>query len=96
MKVRPGELHFRAGIGRTCSAATRIDGIGKEKDLEYFWGSVKLMLIVYGLAAFIAMLVAWVIKLIFAGIRRQRDSAAAKAPPAVDSKPAGSASGKAI
>ena len=54
------------------------------------------MLMVYGLAAFIAMLVAWVIKLIFAGIRRQRDSAAAKAPPAVDSKPAGSASGKAI
>ena len=66
--------------------------------MEYFWGSVKLMLIVYGLAAFIAMLVAWVIKLIFAGIRRQRDSAAAKidAAAALDSKPANSASGKTV
>lgn len=66
--------------------------------MEYFWGSVKLMLIVYGLAAFIAMLVAWVIRLIFAGIRRQRDSAAAKieTSPTVDAKRAGNASGKAI
>ena len=65
--------------------------------MEYFWGSVKLMLIVYGLAAFIAMLVAWVIKLIFAGIRRQRVSAAAKIDASVtpEAKPAGSASGKA-
>lgn len=37
-------------------------------------GSVKLMLIVYGLAAFIAMAVAWVIKLVDAGIRRQSAS----------------------
>ena len=64
--------------------------------MEYFWGSVKLMLIVYGLAAFIAMLVAWVIKLIFAGIRRQRDSVAATPAPAGDSTPAGSPSGKAV
>ena len=66
--------------------------------MEYFWGSVKLMLIVYGLAAFIAMLVAWIIKLIFAGIRRQRVSAAAKidASAALGSKPAGSASGKSV
>lgn len=56
------------------------------------------MLIVYGLAAFIAMLVAWAINLIFAGIRRQRVSAAAKIDSAValDSKPAGSGSGKAV
>ena len=60
--------------------------------MEYFWGSVKLMLIVYGLAAFIAMLVAWVITLIFAGIRRQRVSAAAKT--AADAKPAAGAGGK--
>ena len=40
--------------------------------MEYFLGSVKLMLIVYALAAFISMLVAWIIKLIFSGIRRQR------------------------
>ena len=55
--------------------------------MEYFLGSVKLMLIVYALAAFISMLVAWVIKLIFAGIRRRNT---AEAPP----KPAGSAPGK--
>jgi len=40
--------------------------------LEYFMGSVKLMLLVYGLSALISMLVAWVIKLIFAGVRRRR------------------------
>ena len=83
---------LRAAGGRTASAATRIGSIGEEKDLEYFWGSVKLMLIVYGLAAFIAMLVAWVITLIFAGIRRQRVSAAAKT--AADAKPAAGAGGK--
>ena len=55
-----------------------IGNIGEEQEVEYFWGSVKLMLIVYGLAAFIAMLVAWIIKLIFAGIRRQRVAAEAK------------------
>ena len=42
--------------------------------LEYFMGSVKLMLIVYGLAAFISMAVAWIIKLVDAGIRRQSAS----------------------
>lgn len=66
--------------------------------MEYFWGSVKLMLIVYGLAAFIAMLVAWVIKLIFAGIRRQRVSAATKVDALAPSeaKPPGSATGKVV
>lgn len=50
--------------------------------MEYFWGSVKLMLIVYALAAFISFMVAWIIKLIFAGIQMQKDRAAApgKAP----------------
>lgn len=52
--------------------------------MEYFLGSVKLMLIVYALAAFIAMLVAWIIKLVFAGIRSRRT---AEPPP----KPAGAA-----
>jgi len=65
--------------------------------LEYFLGSVKIMLIVYGLSAFIAMLVAGIIKLIFAGIRRQRVSAAAKVDAAVNSSsmPANSEPGKA-
>ena len=47
--------------------------------MEYFLGSVKLMLIVYALAAVIAIGVAWIIKLIFAAIRRQRVPAAAPA-----------------
>ena len=54
--------------------------------MEYFLGSVKLMLIVYALAAVISMLAAWVIKLIFAGIRRQR---AAEGPATASSQPAG-------
>lgn len=56
------------------------------------------MLIVYGLAAFISMLVAWVIKLIFAGIRKQKASATAKADAlaAISAKPAGSEAGKAV
>ena len=65
--------------------------------MEYFFGSVKLMLIVYGLAAFIAMLVAWIITLIFAGIRRQGTAAGAPiagAPPGTPPKPAGGDPGK--
>ena len=55
--------------------------------MDYFWGSVKLMLIVWGLAAFISFLVAWIIKLIFAVIRRKGSAShaaagAAAAPPA--------------
>ena len=65
--------------------------------MEYFLGSVKIMLIVYGLSAFIAMLVAGIIKLIFAGIRRQRVSAAANVVAAVNPspKPASAEPGKA-
>jgi hypothetical protein len=37
--------------------------------VDYFLGSVKLMLIIYALAAVISMLTAWVIKLLFAAIR---------------------------
>lgn len=39
--------------------------------MEYFLGSVKLMLVVYALAAFIAMAVAWIIKFVDARIRKQ-------------------------
>jgi len=57
--------------------------------LDYFLGSVKLMLIVYGLSAFIAMAVAWLIKLLFVVIRRR--STAAMPPPPTQ---AGAAPGK--
>lgn len=59
--------------------------------MEYFLGSVKLMLIVYALSAFIAMAVAWLIKLIFVVIRRRSAAElAAAAPP----EQAGAAPGK--
>jgi len=45
--------------------------------MDYFLGSVKLMLIVYALAGVISMLTAWVIKLIFAAIRSKAAPAAA-------------------
>lgn len=47
--------------------------------MDYFLGSVKLMLIVYALSAFIAMAVAWLIKLLFVIVRRR--STAATPPP---------------
>jgi hypothetical protein len=40
--------------------------------MEYFWGSVKLMLVVYALGAVISFLVAWIIRLIFSGIKLQK------------------------
>ncbi|MFA7279255.1 MAG: hypothetical protein WC100_04095 [Sterolibacterium sp.] len=45
--------------------------------MDYFLGSVKLMLIIYALAAVISMLAAWVIKLLFAAIRSKPVPAAA-------------------
>ena len=59
--------------------------------MDYFMGSVKLMLIVYGLAAFISMAVAWIIKLVDAGIRRQ---SAAGAPEAGAAKGTAATPGK--
>ncbi len=65
--------------------------------MEYILGSVKIMLIVAGLSAFISMLVAWVIKLLFAFIRRRSTPVAAsgdaEARPA--SRPVGGEPGKA-
>jgi len=59
--------------------------------LEYFFGSVKIMLIVGGLSAFISMLVAGVIRVLFAFIQRQRATAPAVAE--AEGKPALRASG---
>jgi len=47
--------------------------------MEYFWGSVKLMLIVWGLAAFISFVVAWIMKLTFAAIRMKAGAKHARA-----------------
>ena len=46
--------------------------------MESFWGSVKIMLFVYALAAVISFAVAGLIRLIFAAIRRQGTRAAAQ------------------
>lgn len=65
--------------------------------MDYFLESVKIMLIVAALSAFISMLVAWIIKLLFAAIRRQSASAAAKLDAAAlaSAKPASDEPGKA-
>ncbi len=47
--------------------------------MESFWGSVQLMFFVYALAAVVSFAVAWIIKLIFAGIRLQGTRAGARA-----------------
>ena len=47
--------------------------------MEYFWGSVKLMLFVYALAAVVSLTVAWGIKMIFAGVQMQKARATARA-----------------
>jgi hypothetical protein len=46
--------------------------------MESFWGSVKLMLFIYALAAVISLLTAWVIKYIFIAIRMQKNSVDAR------------------
>jgi hypothetical protein len=46
--------------------------------MESFWDSVKLMLFVYALAAVVSFTVAWVIKLIFAGVQKQKVRAEAR------------------
>ena len=43
--------------------------------METFWGSVKLMLFIYALAAAIALIIAWMIKYLFVVIRMQSNRA---------------------
>lgn len=66
--------------------------------MEDIWGSIKIMLIVAGLATVISMLVAALIKLLFVVIRGQSTAAEAKANAKTDqpTKPAGSEVGKAV
>lgn len=50
--------------------------------MENVWDATKLMFIIYGMAAVVSFLVAWVIKLTFAAIRMQgaRSAAASQSP----------------
>ena len=43
--------------------------------METFWGSVKLMLFIYALAAVISLIIAWMIKYLFVVIRMQSNRA---------------------
>ena len=60
-----------------------------EEKIETFWESVKLMLFIYALAAAVSLIVAWIIKLIFAGVQMQkaRAEARAAAPPQASREP---------
>ena len=49
--------------------------------MESFWGSVELMIFIYALAAVVSFFIAWIIKLIFAGIKMQKARAATRAKP---------------
>ena len=46
--------------------------------MESLWGSVKLMLFIYALAAAISLITAWMIKYIFVVIRMQKSRAEAR------------------
>ena len=50
-----------------------------EGDIETFWDSVELMLFVYALAAVVSLAVAWLLKVIYAGVRMQKARAEARA-----------------
>ncbi len=47
--------------------------------MESFWGSVELMVFIYALAAVVSYLVAWVIKLLYNAIEKNRARAEARA-----------------
>ncbi len=49
-----------------------------EGDIETFWDSVELMLFVYALAAVVSLTVAWILKLIYAGVQMQQARAEAR------------------
>ncbi len=47
--------------------------------MESFWGSVELMVFVYALAAVVSYLVAWVLKLLYGAIEKNKARAEARA-----------------
>jgi len=59
--------------------------------MDYFLGSVKIMLIVYALAAVISLFVAWVIKGIFVAIRFKKTNGEARSMATSGTGPAGRA-----
>jgi hypothetical protein len=53
--------------------------------MDYFWGSVKLMFIIYGIAAIISFGVAWIMQLLIAAIQRKKAAPEASAGAPVSS-----------
>ena len=47
--------------------------------MESFWGSVELMVFIYALAAVVSYLVAWVLKLLYTVIEKNKARAEARA-----------------
>ncbi len=47
--------------------------------MESFWGSVELMVLIYALAAVVSYLVAWVLKLLYTVIEKNKARAEARA-----------------
>ena len=40
--------------------------------MESFWGSIELMVFIYALAAIVAYLVAWILKLLYTAIEKNK------------------------
>jgi len=47
--------------------------------MESFWGSIELMVFIYALAAIVSYLVAWILKLLYITIKKNRARAEAVA-----------------
>ena len=45
--------------------------------MESFWGSIELMVFIYALAAIVSYLVAWVLKLLYTAIEKNKARAEA-------------------
>ena len=46
--------------------------------MEAVWGAVKLMFFIYGLAAVLSLIVAWILKILFAAVQAQKARAVAR------------------
>ncbi len=47
--------------------------------MESFWDSVEIMVFVYALAAVVSYMVAWILKLLYAAIKKNKARAEARA-----------------
>ncbi len=45
--------------------------------MEAVWGAFKLMFFIYGLAAVLSLIVAWILKMLFAAVQAQKARATA-------------------